>query len=195
MDVSEEAVRARMQDLTDGAKSITISNDVEKSEKERIDILYEKIKSKRDAGILDSTQTQKELVGEATRLEIKSKVPLILAELLFNENILVQMKKHRHLFLRFTLDDKKAQKYLIGGLEQIIAMHRDTLMNKVPGLLKGFYDLDILSEPAIMEWSEKVRSLIFLLFSLVLNLTNCRCRKNTFPKMFRRKSTTRLALL
>lgn len=60
------------------------------------------------------------------------------------------------LILRFTLNDKKAQKYLIGGLEQVIALHRDTLMAKVSVLLKVFYDLDILGEPAIMEWAERV---------------------------------------
>lgn len=156
--MSEEAVRARMQDLTDGAKNITISDDLEKPEKERIDILYEMVKAKRDAGVLDSTQSQKELVSEAERLDIKAKTPLVLAELLFDQNILSQVKKYRMLLLRFTLNDKKAQKYLMGGLEQVIAMHRDTLMNKVPGLLKVFYDLDILSEPAILEWDDKVRA-------------------------------------
>ncbi|KAK4887801.1 hypothetical protein RN001_004072 [Aquatica leii] len=156
VDVSEEAVRARMQDLTDGAKNITISDDLEKPEKERLDLLYEMVKSKRDAGLLESAQAQKELVNEAERLDIKTKSPLILAELLFDQNILSQVKKHRMLILRFTLNDKKAQKYLIGGLEQVIALHSDVLMNKVPGLLKVFYDLDILGEPAIVEWAERV---------------------------------------
>lgn len=83
--------------------------------------------------------------------------PLVLAELLFDQNILAQVKKYRTLFLRFTLNDKKAQRYLMGGLEQIIAMQRDKLMNKVPGLLKVFYDMDILSEDCIVEWADKVR--------------------------------------
>lgn len=33
VDVSEEAVRARMQDLTDGAKNMTINDDLEKAKK------------------------------------------------------------------------------------------------------------------------------------------------------------------
>ncbi|VEN54220.1 unnamed protein product, partial [Callosobruchus maculatus] len=75
--------------------------------------------------------------------------PLVLAELLFDQNILAQVKKYRLLILRFTLNDKKAQRYLMGGLEQVIAMHRDKLMSKVPGLLKVFYDMDILGEPCL----------------------------------------------
>lgn len=156
VDVTEEAVRARMQDLSDGAKNMTISDDLEKSEKERMDILYNLVKAKRDSGLLENVQTQKEVVNEAERLEIKTKAPLVLAELLFDQNILAQAKKYRTLFLRFMLNDKKAQKYLIGGLEQVIALHRDKLMNKVPGLLKVLYDMDILGEECIIEWSEKV---------------------------------------
>lgn len=118
------------------------------------------MKQKRDQDLLGSPSTQKELVNEAERLEVKTKAPLILAELLFDQNILAQVKKHRLLLLRFTHEDKKAQKYLIGGIEQVIALHKDTLMNKVPILLKSFYDLDILNEGVIIEWADKVKKFI-----------------------------------
>ncbi|XP_063993985.1 eukaryotic translation initiation factor 5 [Diachasmimorpha longicaudata] len=153
VDVSEEAVRARLQDLTDGAKGMTISEDLEKSEKERMDIFYKLVKSRRDAGQLEN---HKEFVAEAERLEIKTKAPLVLAELLFDQGIAGQVKKHRVLLLRFTHDDIKAQKYLIRGIEQVIALHKDSLMPKVPGILKLFYDNDILEEKALFEWASKV---------------------------------------
>lgn len=132
-DVSEEAVRARMQDLTDGAKHMTLNDDLEKPEKERMDMLYTLIKLRRDSEQLSDAGTQKELVSEAERLEVKQKAPLLLAELLFDQNISIQVKKHRLLILRFTHNDKKAQKYLMGGLEQVLALHKDILMPKVPG--------------------------------------------------------------
>lgn len=156
VDTSEEAVRARMQDLTDGAKNITVSDDFDKTEKERLDIFYELVKKKRDMGELDNVQTHKELATEASRLDIQTKSTLVLAELLFTANIVQEAKKHRKLLLRFTHDDVKAQKYFIGGLEQIISLHADKLMDKVPGILKLFYDTDILEEKAILEWSQKV---------------------------------------
>lgn len=80
-----------MQDLTDGAKNMTVSEDLDKPEKERLDILYGIVKAKKDSGVLESLQTQKELVSEADRLDIKTKTPLILAELLFDQNILSQV--------------------------------------------------------------------------------------------------------
>lgn len=155
-DVSEEAVRARMQDLTDGAKNMTFNDDLEKSEKERMDMFYALVKTRRDAVQLESVPQQKDIVAEAERLEIKQKATLVLAELLFDQNICAQAKRHRMLLLRFTLNDKKAQRYLMGGIEQIVALHRDALMAKVPGVLKLLYDLDILSEQAVIDWADKV---------------------------------------
>lgn len=69
-DVTEEAMRARMQDLSEGAKNITISEDTEKTEKERMDLFYEYVKRRRDAGELESVQVHKEVHAEATRLEV-----------------------------------------------------------------------------------------------------------------------------
>lgn len=145
-----------MQDLTEGAKNITINEDTEKTEKERIDIFYEYVKKRRDAGELENVQTQKELHNEANRLEIHQKATLIFAELLFTANIIAEAKKYRNLLLRFTHDDAKAQKYLIGGIELILALHAAKLMDKVAVIFKLFYDLDLLEEKSILDWSLKI---------------------------------------
>jgi len=156
VDVSEEAVRSRMMDLTEGAKNITISDDLEKTEKERIDLFYEEVKRRRDAGELDNVQVHKDLTTSANRLDIQHKAPLILAELLFTANIVQEVRKYRNLLLRFTHNDKKAQKYLIGGLEQSISLHSAKLLEKTAGIFKLFYDNDILEEEVILEWASKV---------------------------------------
>lgn len=135
---------------------MTISDDYDKTEKERIDIFYELVKKKRDAGELECVAVHKELMIEAERLDIVHKATLVLAELLFTENITLELKKNRNLLLRFTHNNPKAQRYLIGGLEQIIALHPAKLMSKVAGLFKIFYDFDILEEKAILEWGQKV---------------------------------------
>ncbi|KAH8272240.1 hypothetical protein KR044_003754 [Drosophila immigrans] len=156
VDVSKEAIRARLQDLTDGAKGMTISDDYDKTEKERIDIFYELVKNKRDKKQLDDVPTHKELLIEAERLDIVNKAPLVLAELLFTENIINDVRKNRILLLRFTHNNPKGQRYLIGGIEQTVELHAATLMSKVAGIFKIFYDLDILEEKTILEWGQKV---------------------------------------
>ncbi|XP_033242147.1 eukaryotic translation initiation factor 5 [Drosophila miranda] len=156
VDVSKEAIRARLQDLTDGAKGMTISEDYDKTEKERIDIFYELVKNKRDKRELEDVSVHKELLIEAERLDIVNKSPLVLAELLFTENIINDVRKNRILLLRFTHNNPKAQRYLIGGIEQTVELHTNTLMSKVAGIFKIFYDLDILDEKVILDWAQKV---------------------------------------
>lgn len=152
-DVSEEAVRARALDLSSGVKGLTISEDLEKTEKERMDIFYTCVKTALEKNNVDA----KELLSEAERLEVKTKAPLILAELLFadEDKIPIQAKKHRILLLRFTHEDIKAQRYLLNGIEQVIALHKEKLLSMVPGILKLFYDYDILEEKVLLEWAEK----------------------------------------
>ncbi len=145
-----------MQDLTEGAKTMTISDDAEKTEKERMDIFYELVKRRRDGNELENVQVHKELAVEAERLDISQKAPLVLAELLFTQNIPNEVKKHRNLLLRFTHNCLKAQRYLIGGLEQIISLHSAKLLDKVAAIFKLFYDHDILEEKALLEWASKV---------------------------------------
>ncbi|KAK7864919.1 hypothetical protein R5R35_008722 [Gryllus longicercus] len=154
VDVSEAAVRARLQDLSESAKGLVITDHLKKLEKENLDVIYEMVKHKRDAGVIDSAD--KEILAEAKRLAVKSKVPLILAELLLDHNMHQQVKKHRILFLRFTHEDQKAQKFLLGGIEQVIALHKDALLPKVSGILKLFYDADILEEKVLLDWAAKV---------------------------------------
>lgn len=145
-----------MQDLTEGAKGMTLSEDCDKTEKERIDIFYEMVKMSIDANELGKVAEHKRLFMEAERLDVVHKAPLVLAELLFTDNLIQELRKNRVLLLRFTHNNPKAQRYLIGGLEQIIALHKDKLLPKVAGILKLFYDLDVLDEKVLLEWSEKV---------------------------------------
>ena len=91
VDVSEAAVKARMEDLTSGAKGLTISDDLEKTPKERIDLFYSFVKLRRDQGILTTAGVDKDIVTEAERLDVKDKAPLILCELIFDSGILTQV--------------------------------------------------------------------------------------------------------
>lgn len=133
-----------------------LSDDSEKSEKERLDIFYDFVKKHHDANQLENVQVHKDIAVEAERLDIIHKAPLVLAEILFTNNIIVEARKFRSLLLRFTHNSHKAQRYLMGGLEQIISLNVDKLMEKVAGILKLFYDEDLLEEKTILEWSEKV---------------------------------------
>lgn len=155
VDVSEAAVRARMQDLTDGAKSMTVSEDSEKNEKQRMDLFYAYVKQRYDAGDVDSLKAINEILHEAERLEVQSKAPLVLLEVVVRPaSLAADVRKHRALLVRCTRADPRAQRAALHALTALCA-HHAALLPKVPAILKLLYDEDIVEEKAILEWAAK----------------------------------------
>jgi len=156
-DTSEDAVRRRMEALSGGLGGLVIDNDLEKPEVDRINIFHQYVKTKVQAGPLSSV-AQKEILSEAERLEVKNKAPIVLCELLFDDKMMKekQITKNKNLFLRFTHENPKAQKYLMGGIEKTVESQSAALLPRVPHILKQLFEEDILEEECILEWSKKV---------------------------------------
>merc|ERR1711997_1073993 len=155
-DVSEKAVEERMKDLSMGVKSLAMDNDMEKSEKEKMDIFHKFVKAKKEGGKLTQTD-EKEILTEAERLEIVNKATIVLCEVMLDgDKVVAQITENKRLFLRFTHTNQKAQKYLIGGIECLIAARENILLPKATAIFKAFYDHDIIDEEVILEWGKKV---------------------------------------
>ncbi|KAG5846999.1 eukaryotic translation initiation factor 5-like [Anguilla rostrata] len=153
-ETTEEAQRRRMEEISEHAKNLTLSEDLEKTLEERVNLFYNFVKEKKEEGAIDTAD--KEILSEAERLDVKAMGPLILSELLFDENIRDQIKKYKRHFLRFCHNNKKAQKYLLGGFECLVKLHQAQLLPRVPIVLKALYDADLLEEDVILAWAEKV---------------------------------------
>jgi len=155
-DTSEEAIAKRAQEqLTSGISGLVIDSDMDKSEEERINIFFKFVQVKKG---LITGPVAKEIQAEAERLEIKNKAPVILCELLFNDKMFKekQIKKYANLLLRFTTENPKGQKYLIGGIEKTVETYETALLPKVAHIFKELFEEDILEEEVILEWSKKV---------------------------------------
>lgn len=50
----------------------------------------------------------------------------------------------------------QAQRHLLGGIEQLIAEHVDTLLPKSAHIIKALYDNDVIEEEVLLAWGEKV---------------------------------------
>jgi len=154
-DTSEEAVKKRMEGLGEGVKTLTFNNDLDKSIEERFNIFFNFVKNKINEGA--ENLPDKDIVVEAERLDIKDRAVMVLAELLFNENILTQIPKHRKLFLRFLANNQKAQKNFMGAFEITTgSAFPDQLIPKTAHILKCFYDQDLVEEEVLLEWGSKV---------------------------------------
>lgn len=143
-----------MEEISSHAKNLTLSEDLEKTLEERVNIFYNFVKQKREDCAIDAAD--KEILVEAERLDVTAMGPLILSELLFDENIRDQIKKYKRHFLRFCVNNKKAQKYLLGGFECLVKLHQAQLLPRVPVVLKDLYDADLVEEDVILSWAEKV---------------------------------------
>lgn len=139
----------RLEDLTDGAKGLMLNEDMEKTQQERINIFYSHvkvcfieffffhfpyrtvhrncphhIKQKRKAeGKIETLG--KEISAEAERLDIKDKAALVLSELIFDENMIQQIKTYRVLLLRvnMTSGSPSCQTWLEINYPLFLAVH------------------------------------------------------------------------
>merc|ERR1712088_947274 len=141
-DTSAEAIAKRAQEqLTSGISGLVIDSDMEKTEEERINIFFKYVQVKK--GMINSA-VAKEILAEAERLEIKNKAPVVLCELLFNDKMFKekQINKYAKLLLRFTHENPKGQKYLIGGIEKTVESFEATLLPKVPHIFKELQEAE-----------------------------------------------------
>lgn len=152
VDTSEEAVRARQEQLGAGVAGLTMTDDLEKSIEERMDIFLKFVERRRD----QQPFPEMEVLAEAERLECRDKGVMILAEALLNtEDIVPQLKKYVKVFARFTHENDKSQKYLLGAVEKLVEAH-PKLMTMIPKIFNFLYENDVIEESAFLHWAEKV---------------------------------------
>eukprot|EP00112_Aurelia_sp_Birch-Aquarium-sp1_P012903 Seg272.2 transcript_id=Seg272.2/GoldUCD/mRNA.D3Y31 product="Eukaryotic translation initiation factor 5" protein_id=Seg272.2/GoldUCD/D3Y31 len=153
-DITDEAVKKRMEDLSGGVKGLIMHNDLERTPEERINMFFQFVKSKTANGVAG---VEKDVIAEAERLDIKDKAPLVLAEILFTDSMLQEIKKYRKLFVRLLHENQKGQKSLMGAFELLVGKsYPDQLMPKVPHILKSLYDNDYVEEEVFLQWGSKV---------------------------------------
>ena len=151
-ELTSDAYHERLRELCNGMQSGMYLSD----HKESANIFYKLVKERKEANQLGDANIQKDLLKEAERLGIKDKATIILSELLFSENIIEEIQKYKILLLRFCHENKKAQKYLLGGFEKLVGeVYKDKLFAKIAIILKKFYDEDVLEEEVLIEWSAK----------------------------------------
>ncbi|XP_003384405.1 PREDICTED: eukaryotic translation initiation factor 5-like [Amphimedon queenslandica] len=158
VDTSEEAVRKRLENLSEGATVLTLNDDLEKSNSERVNMFYKHVEGiKANGGIPAIASSLSKIKGEAERLEVLDTAAGIMAELLYTDNLLSEIKQYRAIMLHFVHENKKAQKTLLDAFEILVGkVYPDVLLPRVPHILKSFYDEDILEEESILEWHDKV---------------------------------------
>lgn len=156
-DTNDAAVKKRMDELSAGTKCLMLNDDLEKTQEERLQIFYEFVESHAKKTDLGAAENQKAIKAEAERLDVSDKAVIVLCEVLFKNNIIEKIKHFKNLFLRFTHDNHKAQRYLLRGIELTIASMKEQLVPKVATILNEIYEHEIVVEDVFLEWYAKGR--------------------------------------
>lgn len=97
-----------------------------------------------------------EILQEVQRLGLRAdKAAAVLFQVLLGENIIQQLQDRQEVFSHL-IQNEKGQKAVLGGMERLVGVnHPETLMPKVPLILKALYDLDLVEEEVILAWGKK----------------------------------------
>lgn len=154
-ETDRDAVRRRADQLSAAAKSLMLNDDLEKTQEERMGIFLEFVENKAKTTDLTIGENQKAIKAEADRLDISDKAVIVLCEVLFKDNLIENIKLFKNLFLRFTHENHKAQRYLLRGIELTISSMRELLMPKVTMIFNRFYEYEIIVEDVFLDWYAK----------------------------------------
>jgi translation initiation factor 5 len=159
VDLSEEAVKARARNLpSDLKRSLVIEN----ADDDQVDGLssYEQlgkwiVDTAAERGSVDEVSDD-DIKGKAKELGIlsKHKTCAVLAQSIFDENIVKQIKPREKL-LQELVTSERHEKAFLGGTERFVGEAPKTRMPRVPAILHGYYDAEIVTEETLQAWGAK----------------------------------------
>ncbi|KAI9098784.1 domain found in IF2B/IF5-domain-containing protein [Phlyctochytrium arcticum] len=151
VDTSADAVARRMKELAVGGAVAKLDAEADDDESD------DPLEQFADYITANPKATDDEIQNAANNLDIRAdKACVVLAQVLFNENILTEKQVHsRAPLLKKFSKNEKAQKGLLGGIERLIGVSANGLMSKVPIVLKALYDEDLVDEEVFLAWGEK----------------------------------------
>ena len=149
VDMSKEAIEARAKEL----ESLSLGGgEVDKFNELGEWLLQESKDSK------DDLPSDIDIYKKISELELLDKPETIqvLAQTLFDGDIIDQIEDHVGLLSKLINHDEEKQSAFLGGLERYIGLENNDLLTKVPKILATLYDKDLVEEDAILAWGTKV---------------------------------------
>ena len=163
VDTSAEAVAARAKELPSDLKRSLAFDDEDDGEEngtngvKPLDQLGQWIIDEAQAKGSVSKVDDVEIYRKAKELgvEAKHKTLTVLAQTIFDENIVKQIPARASMLKTMIGDSEKHQKALLGGTERFVGNDHPELIPQVPAILMGYYQNDLLSEEVAKSWGQK----------------------------------------
>ncbi|KAK3494972.1 eukaryotic translation initiation factor 5 [Neurospora hispaniola] len=160
VDMSEEAVRARQQNLPGEFKQKLVLNGEEDEEEEGGNTVYDQLgtwiedEAKAKGGINNVDDVEIYLKAKELGIDAKHRTVQVLVQCLFDENIVAQIPKRAPMLKRLVTSERH-EKALLGGTERLLADLGKESYDKIVKILQLYYHHDLCSEEVITKWGSK----------------------------------------
>ncbi|KAI9869984.1 MAG: hypothetical protein M1823_008884, partial [Watsoniomyces obsoletus] len=88
-------------------------------------------------------------------IETKHKTLTVLAQTIFDEDIVKQIPTRASMLQKMIGDSEKHQKAFLGGTERFVGNDHPKLISQVSPILMGYYQNDLLTEEVAKSWGQK----------------------------------------
>ncbi|MCJ1311740.1 hypothetical protein MMC25_005413 [Agyrium rufum] len=162
VDVSEEAVKARAQDLPDDLKQkLAFDDDNEDEGESNGNSVYDQLGSwvistaaTKVDGVADLDDVDIYMKAKELGIETKHKTLTVLAQTIFDEKIATQIPDRAGM-LKKMITSERHEKALLGGTERFVGNDHPALIPQVPKVLLALYQEDLISETVLKNWGSK----------------------------------------
>jgi translation initiation factor 5 len=160
IDTSAEAIAARAKELpTDLKRSLALDED-EDGEAHGTSVydelgnwLEEQTKAKGSIAAVDDVEIYKK--AKELGVETKNKTLAVLAQTIFDDNIVKQIPARAAMLHKMIGDSEKHQKSLLGGTERFVGNDHPELISQIPAILMAYYQHDLVGEEVAKSWGGK----------------------------------------
>lgn len=110
-----------------------------------------------DFVMANRTAPNEEIVNKMNDLDIDNAeiACSVLIQTLFTEDILNEIPKRKGLFADLVVDNSRAQRAILGGVERLVTINFPDLEKKLPSVLLALYNNDYIEEDAVFKWHQK----------------------------------------
>lgn len=157
LDTSEEAARARAQDLPDDLKrALVIEGDEDGEEGSSYDVfgkwIIDTAAEKGGVDKLDNVDIY--IKAKELGVEAKHRTLTVIPQALFTEKIVSQIEG-RAPMLKKMITSEKHEKAFLGGTERFVGNDKPELIPQVSAILLKVYENDLVSEDQLKAWCSK----------------------------------------
>ena len=163
VDMSEEAVRRRAQALPeDMVSALHIDeNGAGEDGEEKGGSAFEELgnwvneQANESGGVSKVKDVDIYLKAKELGIETKHRTPAVLAQCMFDENIVKQIPDRAAMLKKMIGSSEKHEKAFLGGIERFVGEAKPELIKSVPAILIQVYTEDIVSDDTLKGWCSK----------------------------------------